>query len=96
MQSLRFNRISICSESEQKAYSQTFHQRKTLFLGGNSTGKSTIVKSLFRAFDAEPTGDLRGWDYSAIVAVDFTVDDIAFTTVRRGDLKALFRKEGLI
>ncbi len=96
MQSLRFNRISICSESEQKAYSQTFHQRKTLFLGGNSTGKSTIVKSLFRAFDAEPTGDLRGWDYSAIVAVDFTVDDIAFTTVRRGDLKALFRGQQLL
>lgn len=96
MRSLRFNRISICSESEQKAYSQTFHPRKTLFLGGNSTGKSTIIKSLFRAFDAEPTGDLRGWDYSAIVAVDFCVDDVSFTTIRRGDLKALFRGQQLL
>ncbi|AXK64749.1 hypothetical protein [Burkholderia sp. IDO3] len=96
MQSLRFNKISICSENEQKAYSETFHPRKTLLLGGNSTGKSTIIKSLFRAFDAEPTGDLRNWDYSAIVAVDFSVNDIAFTTIRRGDLKALFRGQQLL
>ena len=96
MQSLRFNRISICSEKEQKAFSQSFHPRKTLFLGGNSTGKSTIIKSLFRAFDTEPTGDLRGWDYSAIVAVDFTVGGLDYTTIRRGDLQALFRGRLLI
>lgn len=96
MQSLRFNRISICSEQEQKAFSQQFHPRKTLFLGGNSTGKSTIIKSLFRAFDAEPTGDLRGWDYGAIVAVDFSVGNVEYTTIRRGDLKALFRGQHLV
>ncbi|MBR8215577.1 hypothetical protein [Burkholderia vietnamiensis] len=96
MQSLRFNRISICSESEQKAYSQPFHPRKTLLLGGNSTGKSTIVKSLFRAFDAEPSGDLRGWDYTAIIAVDFSVGEVEYTTVRRGDLQALFRGQKLM
>lgn len=96
MQSLQFKRISICSEKEQKAFSQQFHPKKTLLLGGNSTGKSTIVKSLFRAFDAEPTGDLRGWDYSAIIAVDFLVGDTEYTTVRRGDLKALFRGQQLV
>ncbi len=96
MQSLRFKRISICSEKEQKAFSQQFHPRKNLLLGGNSTGKSTIVKSLFRAFDAEPTGDLRGWDYSAIIAVDFSLGEIEYTTVRRGDLKALFRSQLLV
>lgn len=96
MQSLQFKRISICSEKEQKAFSQQFHPKTTLLLGGNSTGKSTIVKSLFRAFDAEPTGDLRGWDYTAIIAVDFSVGDIVYTTVRRGDLKALFRGQQLV
>lgn len=96
MQSLRFNRISICSEKEQKAFSQQFHPRKTLFLGGNSTGKSTIIKSLFRAFDTEPTGDLRGWDYSAIVAVDFAVGDLEYTSIRRGDLQALFSGHQLV
>lgn len=96
MQNLRFRRISICSEKEQKALTIQFHQRKTLFLGSNSTGKSTIIKSLFRAFDAEPTGDLRGWDYDAIVAVDFSVDRRDYTSVRKGDLKALFSDQQLI
>lgn len=73
-----------------------FHTRKTLFLGTNSTGKSTIVKSLFRAFNAEPTGDLRGWDYDAVIAVDFSVNDRNYTSVRKGDLKALFRDKYLI
>ncbi|MBI3727329.1 MAG: hypothetical protein HY254_03230 [Burkholderiales bacterium] len=81
---------------EQKAFSQAFHPRKTLFLGGNSTGKSTIIKSLFRAFDADPTGDLRGWDYDAIITVDFSVGDVEYTTLRRGDLKALFRGTRLV
>lgn len=96
MQSLLFEKISICSEREQKALSLQFHKHKTLFLGSNSTGKSTIVKSLFRAFDAEPTGDLRGWDYDAVVAVDFLVGDCSFTSVRKGDLRALFRGQQLI
>lgn len=96
MRSLQFKRVSICSEREQKAISLPFHQRKTLLLGGNSTGKSTIVKSLFRAFDAEPTGDLRDWDYSAIVAVDFSVDGVDYTSIRKGDLKALFRGHQLL
>lgn len=96
MQSLRFTRISICSEKEQKAFTIPFHQRKTLFLGSNSTGKSTVIKSLFRAFDAEPTGDLRGWDYDAIVAVDFSVGGRDFTSIRKGDLKALFSGQQII
>ena len=98
MQSLRFKRISICSEKEQKALRLDFHPRKTLLLGGNSTGKSTIVKSLFRAFDAEPVGELRGWDYDAVIAVDFSVDERNFTVLRKGDVRALFegaRLEGV-
>jgi hypothetical protein len=96
MQNLRFRRIRICSEKEQKALTIPLHQRKTLFLGSNSTGKSTIIKSLFRAFDAEPTGDLRGWDYDAIIAVDFSVDGRDYMSVRKGDLKALFCGQQLI
>ena len=96
MQNLQFKRISICSELEQKALRLEFHQHKTLILGSNSTGKSTIVKSLFRAFDAEPTGDLRHWDYDAIVAVDFLAAGALFTTLRRGDLRALFSGNQLL
>lgn len=73
-----------------------FSPKRTLLWGGNGAAKSTILKSLYRAFDAEPQGDLPHWDYDAIVAVDFSVRDEEFTAVRKGDLRALYCGRELI
>jgi len=45
----------LISMAEKKAKKVKFHPQTTLILGGNDTGKSCLLKSIYSTFGAEPS-----------------------------------------
>lgn len=94
MKHFRFESIWLVSQRERKARAFRLNPRKTLILGRNHTGKSTVIRSLFETLGATPSGTLAKWDDAATVAVAFSVDDISYTVVRQRDNRAAFASNG--
>ena len=91
MKSLRFQRLYLCSELERKAKSVEFDPRATVILGENDTGKSSLIKSLYAAFGADPPKIHPTWARANVsILVDFTVDGIGHRILRSGDFFGLF------
>jgi hypothetical protein len=94
MKSFRFESIYLLSREERKARAFSFHPKRNLVVGRNHTGKSTLIKNLFQAIGARPTGKLLKWNDQAITAVRFSLDGEVFQVVNQSNLRALFDEAG--
>lgn len=94
MKNFSFKSIWLLSESEQRARSESFSPRKTLLVGMNHTGKSSLIKSLFIALGAFPTGELARWSKDAAVLVEFSIDGVSYYVIQQHNHRGLFDANG--
>jgi len=91
MKKLLFNELLIHSTKEKKAKRITFDPQRTLIYGGNDTGKSSAIKTLFSTFGASPAKVNPQWkDIDPISLVKFSVDGIEFSILKEGKTYSIF------
>lgn len=96
MKNFKFKNVWLLSEREKRARTVEFSPKKTLVVGMNHTGKSSLVKSLFIALGATPTGELDRWSDDAVTLVNFTMADADYYVVRQHGNRALFDAKGAL
>jgi hypothetical protein len=95
MKHLTISEISLLSETEKKARKITFDKARTVVLGNNETGKSSLVKSIYHALGAEPAKQHQRWLNAEVKSLlRFTVEDQEFSLIRDGNLFSLFAGTG--
>lgn len=89
MKSLRFKKLWLVSEASRAARSIEFNPKVTLLVGKNHTGKSTLVKHIFKTLGCETKGKSDRWDSLAISVLGFELDGIDYVVYRRANVFAL-------
>lgn len=91
MKQLIFHNMLVLSEREQKARRIDFHKRRTILKGPNDTGKSSLIKTIYWTFGAEPARIHPFWRAANVTAcVSFSIDDTERRLLRDGDRFTLF------
>src|ERR1035441_1718447 len=81
----------LMSDLEQKARQISFHPRTTLIVGDNDTGKSSILKSIYRTFGAQPAQLHDDWKHAEVTSlVRFSIDNVRYSLLRKEEFYALF------
>lgn len=89
MRNLLFENIWILSRKDQAAREIEFHPKKTLFVGRNHTGKSSLIKAIFETVGAPPSGKLDKWDHGATSLLKLSIDGTSYHILRQGNHRAL-------
>lgn len=83
MKRLVFEKILILSYREKRAIEIIFDQKRTIIRGDNQVGKSTLLKSLYYTFGANPSVLNDTWTKAEpITYVRFRVDDLQLGLMR--------------
>lgn len=95
MKHLIISEILILSEKERRARRETFDPIRTIIAGGNSTGKSSLIKTIYQTFGAEPAKQHPRWKAAEIKSlVRFRLDDKDYQILRDGGFFAIFAGDG--
>lgn len=93
MKNLQFRKLWLVSEASRSARVIEFHPKMTMVVGRNHTGKSTLIKHIFRTLGCETTGKTDRWDSLAASVLFFDVDGAAYVAYRRANVLALRNEE---
>ena len=91
MNELVLNEILLISQKEKKAKKVSFDPNLTLVVGKNRTGKSSLLKSIPRAFGAIPEKTSSSWTEARVTSVlKFTICGTQYSILQYGDFYAVF------
>lgn len=91
MQNLKLIEILLVSHREKRARKVKFHPDVTVIRGANDTGKSSLIKSIYYTFGAEPPKIHSNWkDASVSSLVRFSVNGTNFSLYRQAKSFSLF------
>ncbi len=91
MKRLIISEILILSDSERRARRETFDPIRTIIFGANQTGKSSLIKSIYHTFGAEPAKQHPRWKTADVkTVVKFSVDGANYQILRDGGYFAIF------
>lgn len=95
MRHLIISEIALLSEVEKRARRETLDPKRTIVLGSNETGKSSLLKAIYHTFGAEPAKQHPRWQNAEVKSlVKFSVDTERYILLRDSSYFALFSGDG--
>ena len=95
MRNLRFRSLLLLSKREKAARKIELDPQATLILGENDTGKSSLIKTLYATFGADPAVVNANWKALGVDSVvTFDVDGVSYQLLRSSNIFALFKLDG--
>lgn len=91
MKKLILNELMIFSPTDKKAKIVKFDKKRTLIKGLNNTGKSSLIKSIYSTFGANPGKISDSWQrLNPYTFVKFEIEDHTFSLLRINNTYSLF------
>jgi len=94
MKSFIFREILILSRMEKKGRRLIFHPKRTIILGKNDTGKSSLIKSIYSALGASAGKENTKWkSIQPVILLKFSISGLNYSILKDGSIYSIFDKD---
>lgn len=93
---LYISEIILISRKKETARRIKFNPERTIITGTNHTGKSSLLKSIYWTFGAEPVFNKRFKEDNILSLIKFELDNIPYEIIRDGRKIAVFDFNGVL